>query len=243
MGRRCGRHARTERECPATTTATTPFSASGDPSFGYTPATMHPRGSFFALWPPRPPLLLLLLLGGAAAAPLPARGDCLAAMAAAADWAPCRTGGAPCWAFLSEQPLVTILPAPSAAAAATRRRLFPCSAAGRLGVVGDIFALLPVLGDDGTSAASAAAATAQTHWCMYADNATECTFDELLSYIDAAGTADGHPAFGAALGFLGVLLSTPERAGQGFWLETMYRVGPIGEGWGWVTRGEGRPEG
>lgn len=177
----------------------------------------------FSLWPPRRALLLALLgaatVGGA---PHPARCDCLAAMATAADWAPCRSGAAPCWAFISEHPLVTVLPAPSAAAAAARRRLFPCTAAGRHGVVGDIFALLPVLGD-GHSAAPRA--------CVYAGDADECTFDELLEYVDASGTTDGHPAFGAALGFLGVLLSTSERGGLGFWLETIYRVGDEGGRW------------
>eukprot|EP00170_Pyropia_yezoensis_P006860 contig_27956_g6882 len=136
-------------------------------------------------------------------------------MASRADWAPCLTGDSPCWAFIAERPFVTVAPAATAAAAAARRRLFPCATAAQHGFGGDSFELLTVLGDGPSAAAP--------HWCVYAGDAAECTFDELLAYVDASATNGTHPAFGAALGFLGALLSTPERAGMGFWLETIYR--------------------
>lgn len=168
--------------------------------------------------------LLLLLLGGAVlgGAPRPARSECLADMASRADWAPCLTGDSPCWAFIAERPFVTVAPAATAAAAAARRRLFPCATAAQHGFGGDSFELLTVLGDGPSAAAP--------HWCVYAGDAAECTFDELLAYVDASATNGTHPAFGAAIGFLGALLSTPERAGMGFWLEPIQRVSSRGGG-------------
>lgn len=179
------------------------------------------RSSLLGVPHPVPLPLLLLLLGGAVlgGAPRPARSECLADMASRADWAPCLTGDSPCWAFIAERPFVTVAPAATAAAAAARRRLFPCATAAQHGFGGDSFELLTVLGDGPSAAAP--------HWCVYAGDAAECTFDELLTYVDASATNGTHPAFGAALGFLGALLSTPERAGMGFWLEPIQRVMPV----------------
>lgn len=176
--------------------------------------------------------LLLLLLGGAvlSGAARPARSECLADMATRAHWAPCLTGDSPCWAFIAERPFVTVAPAATAAAAAARRRLFPCATAVQHGFGGDSFDLLTVLGDGPSAAAP--------HWCVYAGDAAECTFDELLAYVDASSTNGAHPAFGAALGFLGALLSTPERAGVGFWLEPIQRVSSR-----WCGGGDGEDQG
>lgn len=173
------------------------------------------------------PVQLLVLLGGGVlcGAPLLAACECLSAMATPADWAPCATGASPCWAFVALPPFVYVGPAPSAAAVAARRRLFPCALAGEYGFGGDGFVLLSVLGDG--------VGVDTPHWCVYAGSPEECTFDGLVAYVNASGTRDAHPAFGAALGLLASLLSTPERADMGVWLQTLYRVGGRGGGTRW----------
>lgn len=186
---------------------------------------MHVRRPSW-LWAPHRPMLVLGVALGAVTLGVtshPSQAECLATMTSKELWEPCMKGKSPCWTFIDERPFVAVRTAANDTDAA-RRRLFPCSEAWLHGIGGDHIALLPVLGD-GTPTADGSAP--ERHMCVYAGDADECTFDELVQYIHDSGTDINHPAFGAALGSLDAMLNTPERADMGMPLEPIYRVGAL----------------
>lgn len=166
-------------------------------------------------------LLLVAAVASAVGRPSPASGDCVSALRYPNEPAfdVCRTGETVCWLYLSEKPFIAVDPLVNASVDAARRRPHRCADHSAYGVAGSSFSILKVV----SLADRMTAAPEPDHMCVFAGKPDECSFNQVVEFIDASGTDTSHRAYGLVLGVHGALLFTPERASVGRWLEPIFR--------------------
>eukprot|EP00170_Pyropia_yezoensis_P005528 contig_22460_g5543 len=166
-------------------------------------------------------LLLVAAVASAVGRPSPASGDCVSALRYPNEPAfdVCRTGETVCWLYLSEKPFIAVDPLVNASVDAARRRPHRCADHSAYGVAGSSFSILKVV----SLTDRMTAAPEPDHMCVFAGKPDECSFNQVVEFIDASGTDTSHRAYGLVLGVHGALLFTPERASVGRWLEPIFR--------------------
>lgn len=114
------------------------------------------------------------------------------------EFARCRTDTT-CFLFIEEDPFIILGELDNDVASPLNPRTpFPCTAYEERGLSGFAFKLYEKLWPSSPDL------------CVYAGDIDECTFSDLVNYLNGARTAS-HPGYGHALGVTGALVFSPDR--------------------------------